>query len=55
MKHLLAAFVAVSLCGASARADEVTLVAPGGIQAAVQQLIPGFEQATGHKVKATFG
>ena len=55
MKHFLAAFVAVSLCAASARADEVTLVAPGGIQAAVQQLIPGFEKATGHKVKATFG
>ena len=56
MKHLFAAIVAVSLCGApAARADEVTLVAPGGIQAAVQQLIPGFEKATGHKVKATFG
>jgi len=38
-----------------ARADEITLVAPGGIQAAVQQLIPGFERATGHTVKATFG
>src|SRR6476619_2511794 len=56
MKHLLAAVVAASLCGAfCAHADEVTLVAPGGIQAAVQQLIPGFEKATGHKVKATFG
>ena len=56
MKHLFAAVVAASLCGAfTARADEVTLVAPGGIQAAVQQLIPGFEKATGHKVKATFG
>lgn len=38
-----------------ARADEVTLVAPGGIRAAIEQLIPGFEQKTGHKVKATFG
>jgi molybdate transport system substrate-binding protein len=56
MKHFLAAVVAASLCGAlTARADEITLVAPGGIQAAVQQLIPGFEKATGHKVKATFG
>jgi molybdate transport system substrate-binding protein len=56
MKHLFAAVVAASLCGAlSARADEITLVAPGGIQAAIQQLIPGFENATGHKVKATFG
>jgi len=39
----------------SVRADEVTLVAPGGIRAAIEQLIPGFEQKTGHKVKATFG
>jgi molybdate transport system substrate-binding protein len=40
--------------GAATGAD-VTLIAPGGIQAAVQQLIPGFERKTGKKVKATFG
>lgn len=40
---------------ANARADEVTLVAPGGIRAAVEQMIPAFEKKTGHKVKATFG
>src|SRR3979490_365747 len=40
---------------ANARADEVTLVAPGGIRAAVEQMIPDFERKTGHKVKATFG
>jgi molybdate transport system substrate-binding protein len=34
---------------------EVTLIAPGGIRAAVEQLIPGFEKKTGRKVKATFG
>ena len=46
----------LAICAAStARADEVTLVAPGGIQAAVQQLIPGFERASGHTVKPTFG
>ena len=58
MKHPLSAAIVFSvLCapGAIARADEITLVAPGGIQAAVAQLIPGFERATGHKVKATFG
>jgi molybdate transport system substrate-binding protein len=58
MKDLRATIVAVAalICGAiAAHADEITLVAPGGIQAAVQQLIPGFERATGHKVKATFG
>lgn len=35
--------------------SEVTLIAPGGIRAAVEQLIPGFEKKTGIKVKATFG
>jgi len=34
---------------------EVTLIAPGGIRAAIEQLIPGFERKTGYKVKATFG
>jgi molybdate transport system substrate-binding protein len=56
MKHsLIAAIVYSVLTTAAARADEVTLVAPGGIQAAVEQLIPGFERATGHTVKPTFG
>ena len=35
--------------------SEVTLIAPGGIRAAIEQLIPGYERQTGHKVKATFG
>lgn len=35
--------------------SEVTLIAPGGIRAAIQQLIPDFERRTGYKVKATFG
>jgi molybdate transport system substrate-binding protein len=49
-------FVAVMVCHAiGARADEVTLIAPGGIRAAIEQLIPGFERLTGHTVKATFG
>jgi molybdate transport system substrate-binding protein len=50
----VAAFLLVSR-PPSARADDVTLVAPGGIQAAIEQLITGFEKKTGHKVKATFG
>ncbi len=55
MKRLLTFTVAaLSICSAAA-ADEITLVAPGGIQAAITQLIPGFERATGHTVKATFG
>src|SRR5215813_7329617 len=48
------AILAVCGCGAACAA-EVTLIAPGGIRAAVQQMIPDFERATGHKVNATFG
>src|SRR5262245_43301365 len=57
MKHVVSGAVilmAVWSCSAAAAA-EVILIAPGGIRAAVQQMIPGFEQATGHKVTATFG
>jgi molybdate transport system substrate-binding protein len=35
--------------------SEITLIAPGGIRAAIEELIPGFERKTGRKVKATFG
>ena len=63
MKSLRSSAVVVALVitfvlgnSSSARAQgEVTLVAPGGIRAAIEQLIPGFERKTGHKVKATFG
>jgi len=34
--------------------DEITLVAPGGIRAALQRLLPAFETASGHKVTPTF-
>jgi molybdate transport system substrate-binding protein len=49
-----AAIIAGWSCHA-ARAAEVTLIAPGGIRAAAEQMIPAFEQASGHKVTATFG
>jgi molybdate transport system substrate-binding protein len=39
----------------SVRADEITLIAPGGIRDAIQTMIPDFERKTGHTVKATFG
>lgn len=58
MKRLLWPAVAVLVIGYPhvARAQsEVTLIAPGGARAAVEQLIPGFEKKTGIKVKATFG
>ncbi len=38
-----------------ANADEVSLIAPGGIRAPIQKMIPDFERRTGHKVNATFG
>jgi molybdate transport system substrate-binding protein len=56
MKHLLLSSALVALMSANAAsAAEITLVAPGGIRAAVEQMIPAFEKKTGHKVKATFG
>jgi molybdate transport system substrate-binding protein len=39
----------------SVRADEITLIAPGGIREAIEKMIPEFERRTGHTVKATFG
>jgi molybdate transport system substrate-binding protein len=57
MKHFLApaVFALIVLHAYDARADEVTLIAPGGIRAPIQQMIPDFERKTGHTVKATFG
>ena len=56
-KYLMSSAIASAVMWsyAAARAAEITLIAPGGIRAAVQQLIPAFERASGHKVKATFG
>jgi molybdate transport system substrate-binding protein len=45
----------IVLSSLPATAAEITLIAPGGIRAALQELIPGFERSTGNKVKATFG
>ncbi len=59
MKGLLLSAVAAIAAGsfyqAGAQTTEITLIAPGGIRAAVEKLIPGFEQKTGYRVKATFG
>jgi len=58
MKYLISSAVVALVLGSpyGARAQsEVTLIAPGGIKAAIEQLIPRFERKTGHKVKATFG
>jgi molybdate transport system substrate-binding protein len=57
MKHLLSsAVVLLTLCHAySAAADEVTLVAPGGMRCPIDRMVPDFERKTGHKVKPTIG
>jgi molybdate transport system substrate-binding protein len=57
VKHILApAVIALTVLHAHlARADEVTLIAPGGIRDAISKMIPDFERKTGHVVKATFG
>jgi molybdate transport system substrate-binding protein len=64
MKRTLLAAVVIALAlgnSSSGRAQtehaqtEVTLIAPGGIRAAIEQLTPGFEKKTGDKVKSTFG
>src|SRR5579864_2769847 len=58
MKRSISSILCVLVLGISdtARAqNEITLIAPGGIRAAIEQLIPGFESKTGRKVKATFG
>src|SRR6266853_1419707 len=55
LKFLAAALILGNTHNAFAQGGEITLVAPGGIRAAIEQLIPGFERKTGHKVKATFG
>ena len=46
-------FAAMS-CGAACAA-EITLIAPGGIRAPFEQLLPDFERGTGNKVIATYG
>jgi molybdate transport system substrate-binding protein len=58
MRHLFSSAVIALILGSPYRANaqgEITLIAPGGIQAAMEQLIPGFEHKSGQKVKATFG
>ena len=61
MRRMLLPVVAFAITlsiSSAARAQtkgEVTLIAPGGIRAAVEKLIPGFEKKTGYTVNATFG
>ncbi len=56
MRSVFSAAVVVLILSASyARADQVTLVAPGGMRCALDRMTPEFERKTGHTVKATVG
>src|SRR5262245_40574480 len=56
MKRMLSLLaLACTLTAVGAQAAEITLIAPGGIRAAIEQMIPAFERMSGHKVKPTFG
>ena len=57
MKNLLSlAALAILVCGPQAvQAEEVTLVAPGGMRCPIDVMKPDFEKKTGHVLKATIG
>lgn len=57
MRQLISlAILAFLVLGAQpARADEVTLIAPGGLRCPVDLIKPGFERKTGHTLTATIG
>jgi molybdate transport system substrate-binding protein len=57
MKKLISAAILASMVFGvqAASADEVTLIAPGGMRCPVDLMKPGFEKKTGHVLKATIG
>jgi molybdate transport system substrate-binding protein len=57
MKKLISLVAtAFLLCaGYPAHADEVTLIAPGGLRCPIDMMKAGFEKKTGHVLKATIG
>src|ERR1700758_4718692 len=52
---LAAIVMALGISWPAGAQTEVTLIAPGGIRAPIEQLILSFEKKTGYKVNATFG
>ncbi len=52
---VLAFAVVLSVSDVAFAQEEVTLIAPGGIRAPIEKMIPGFEKKTGYKVNPTFG
>jgi molybdate transport system substrate-binding protein len=61
MKNLLSSSAVIlasglALCSSpGAWAEEVTLVAPGGMRCPIDRMTPDFERKTGHVLKATIG
>src|SRR5262245_5339795 len=57
MKEVISVTVVALVISAppAARADEVTLIAPGGMRCAVDRMTPEFERRTGNTIKATIG
>jgi len=59
MRRILFAITAIasflSISQPAFAQTEVTLIAPGGIRAPIEKLIPAFEKKTGYKVNPTFG
>jgi molybdate transport system substrate-binding protein len=56
-RHFLIALIGIAalLATASARAAEIKVLASNGVKAALEELAPAFERATGNKVSITFG
>jgi molybdate transport system substrate-binding protein len=49
------ASVAVAITTPDASAAEITFLCAPALQPAIQNLVPGFEEATGHKLKIVYG
>jgi molybdate transport system substrate-binding protein len=54
MKYLFLSAL-VLFAAPAARAQEVTLIAPGGMRCPIDRMMPDFERKTGYKVKPTIG
>ena len=52
--HYIAVLALALANGPAARADEVRVLAAGAAKAALEQVAPEFQRATGHTVRATF-
>ena len=51
----LGAVTVILYAASPAQAEEVTLIAPGGMRCPVDLMKPGFEKKTGHVLKPTIG